>query len=570
MTDPVVIDQYTFLDYKGEFGKGHLDDPVEFWVGEENMRRLRAYMILESYYRNNSREFLNTENVPDPEDEKANRREYGDPFIVVETALSSLLGDDQSIRVPGAEGKTSGPEVEYLKKLLEWAEKERLFQKVEACERSAVKVGDGVYALGWNEKLGRPRLEVWDPGFYFPVWDEEDPSEEFSQIVHIAYDFIRKDSEGKDERFLRRITWELVDLIPEDADDEEADPVALTDRPWNGQETTQTCLMSDMTWKYEDVSKDQSEGPVYTLDLSKAYEIRMEEVDLEIDWIPVVHITNTDTDSGDRFGISVLSPILQIVDDLIGTDTDLQAAAATTGAPPLVIPELLTDGAGDGSIKTYGPGEVLVTGGDGKGAELIDTSKSLDALIKLTDKLLSRMSVNGRIPESLLGRVKPNEVPSGIALTLSFSPHSSMVKAMRMVRKPKYALLLKMVGRFLQQNGDVAEIFPAELHFGSFLPADKQEVMTMITQLYDKKLISLETCIVMMIEAGFPIDEVQEEVKKIQSRDFESAGALNAVSGDVNDGRKYLGLAPITVDETVENPEDPEAQPVEEDDFPVQ
>lgn len=571
---PLVIDQYTFLDYKGTFGKGHLDNPVEFWVGEENMRRLQAYIVLESYYRNNSRSFIDTEGMDDQEaqDIKNGRREYGDPFIVVETALSSLLGDDQSIVVPEADDKgPSSKEVKYLQLLQKWATDERFMQKMDSCERSSVKTGDGVYVLGWNDDLERPRLEVWDPGFFFPVYDDEDPSEEFCKTVHIAYDFERENELGDTEKYLRRITWELVDLVAEgDEDDEDAPVQYKSDRKWNGAKYGATCLMSDMTWKYDDVTKDENEGPIYTLDINKVYETTMDEVDLEIDWIPIVHITNTDTDSGERFGISVLSPILQIVDDIIGTDTDLQAASATTGSPPMVVSGLVQD-SGSGTVKSYGPGEIINTE-DGGSASMVDTSRSLDALIKLCEKLLSRLSVNGRIPESLLGRIKPNEVPSGITLTLSFAPHTAMIRSMRLVRAPKYSLLLKMVGRFYMQKGQVDEIYDAALHFGTFLPADRQETTTMLVALMTAKLISLETAIRMMIEAGFPIDEVQAEVKRIQNKDFAGAAELMAVSGDVNEARKYLGLPPLTtaeIEEEDEADQDPEQPAPDEEQFPA-
>lgn len=556
--DPLVVDQYSFLDYKGAISGGRIPHQPESWIPDDDMRRLRAYMILESYCRNSAREWLNISPSSEGYQEtKDNRREYGDPHIVVQTALSSLMGEDQSVIVEAATGKAPNtPEHEYLTKILEWAgdEGERLVQKMFACEENAVKLGDGVYVLGWSENLGRPVLRVWDPGFYFPVWDEEDPSEEFSKCVHIAYDFERENALGEKEKFLRRITWELVPLV-----DAEGNPASIpeSERPWNGKgDTTETVLFSDMVWRYEDVSKDQSEGPVYTLDLTKAHEVTAEEEDLEIDWIPVIHVTNTSTDAGERFGISVLSPVMQIVDDIISTDTDLQAASATTGSPPLVVPDLAVSADDDNSIRSYGPGEVISTTGDAGGATMIDTSKSLVALTNYVKDLLSRMSVNGRIPESLLGRIKPNEVPSGITLTLSFAPHSSMVRAMRLVRKPKYPLLLKMVGRFFMQNGDIKQIFPARVEFGSFLPAHRQEVTTIIVALFSAKVISLETCVTMMVEAGFPIESIPDEIKRIQERDLEGANTLLGITADVNVARKYLGLPLVpTQQQQVDQPQ---------------
>ena len=539
--EPQIIDQYSFLDYKNTFGDRSLANPVEFWVGAEHMRRLQAYMILESYFRNSAREWLSTDATTEQKD---SRREYGDAHVVVQTALSSLLGEEQKILVPEAADTEEGsPERTHQLALNDWAKKERFIQKLNSCETQACKLGDGVYVLGWNEGMSRPHLEVWDPGFYFPVWDDENPSEEFPSTIHIAYDFMRTHpTTGYEEKFLRRITWELVPLTG---------TIPARQRPWNGEEdTTHTVLYSDMTWRYEDVSKDEAEGPVYTLNISQAYEVEADDVDMEIDWIPVIHVANTDTDSGEHYGVSVLSPILQIVDDIISTDTDLQAASATTGSPPLVVTDLIANADEDNSITSYGPGEVISTTGDGGAATMIDTSRSLVALTGFVKDLLTRMSVNGRIPESLLGRVKPNEVPSGIALTLSFSPHSSMIRSMRLVRKNKYETLLKFVGRFMQQAGQVkGELPAAELHFGTFLPADDRDVMEIVTSLREAKAISIQTAVTILIEAGYPIEEVGAEVEKIQAEDFTGAEALVGITADPNEGLKYLGRPTIAVEE---------------------
>jgi hypothetical protein len=354
----------------------------------------------------------------------------------------------------------------------------------------------------------------------------------------------------------------LVPLVDDDEESENFGELAEADddRPWNGEgPTTHTVLYSDKTWKYEDIGSED-EGQIYHLDLGRVFEIAADEVDMEIDWIPVIHIPNSDVDSGERFGVSSLASVMQIHDDLVSTDTDLQASSATTGSPPLVIADPMLETDEDGSIRSYGPGEVIGTSGDSKGATLIDTSSALDALIKYDDKLLNRLSVNGRIPESLLGRVKPSEVPSGITLTLSFAPHSSMVRGMRLVRGDKYKLFLKMVGRFYMQDGQISEIVPARLHFGTFLPADKSETKELIRSLYEVKAISLETAVKMMMEAGFPIEDLAAEVKLIQESDFEGATQLMGVTADVNIARRYLGLPPITVEAQPEGPLQDEAE----------
>jgi len=256
---------------------------------------------------------------------------------------------------------------------------------------------------------------------------------------------------------------------------------------------------------------------------------------MNIDFIPVVHVPNT-VSLQQHFGTSVLAPVMQILDDVQGTDTDLQAAAATTGTPPIAV----TGRPGQTENQTsYGPGLIFYVG-DGS-ATVLDTSQSLDALLKLKDALLERLSVNSRTPEALLGRVKPNEVPSGIAMTLSFAPHTGLINEMRLVRKEKYRLLFKFVLRMMGKPDTVA----VDWVLGSFLPADRQEAMTMVVQLLGAKAISLETAVQLLAESGIPIDSWVNEIARIEARDVDTAMNLMSLTGDPNTGLSYLGLPPV-------------------------
>jgi len=120
-----------------------------------------------------------------------------------------------------------------------------------------------------------------------------------------------------------------------------------------------------------------------------------------------------------------------------------------------------------------------------------------------------------------------------------------MVREMRLVRKTKYSLLFKMVGRFMLRNGDVEEVFPVELKFGTYLPSDRQETMTIVQNLLTVHGISLETAVALLVAAGFPIEDAATEVLRIQSRDFDGADTLLNATGDVATVRNYLGLSPL-------------------------
>lgn len=533
----VTIDPWSYFDYKAAFGGGATGPS---WVGN-HWRRLRAYQLLESYCRNGAREWLSI--GTDPVD-KTGRREYGDPATIVDTILASVIGDDQSLVTPEAEGET--PEATAQAQhdaLLDWMNKERFTQKMLECERNSVKLGDGVYVLGWSEKKGRPRLRVYDPGFYFPVLDapqDDDPFAEldddgFPRKVHICYEFEQMERNVM-TRYVRRITWELVELDGQIV------------YPWNDKPSSETCLYSDGVWRLGDATNAMD------LDESQA-SWRARDIDLEIDFIPVVHVPNRVSEQ-EHFGTSALAVVMQVLDDLVATDTDLQAASSTTGSPPLVLSGSTAPRDDEGRLASYGPGSVLETG-DGT-ATMIDTSRSLDALLKYDDHMLERLSVNGRIPESLLGRVKPNEVPSGIALTLSFAPHTNMIKEMRLVRKEKYNLLFRMVSRYLLLNGDIDEVHDSFLKFGSFLPADRSETSNIVQQLYTAKVISLQTAISLLVTAGYPIDDAQKELELIQSKDFDGANKLLDATGNPDNVAMYLG---VKVDDNQGVPPDPTAPP---------
>ena len=508
-----VLDQYSVFDYKGSFDSTTSPDILPQWVGE-HARRLHAYSLLHAYVSNASRFWL------EDAANESKRREYGDPFILTETALVSLIGDRQRVVVEGAvastvEGEvdtTTAPAVATQELIEQWIEDEKFYMKMVESERQSIKYGDSVYVLAPDAAKGRPRLHVYDPGFYFPVFDplNREGSEDFPSKVHIAWEF-QMMVDGKEVDFVRRITWELKTVAPYRPDYSDAD-------------VTMNCEYTDAYWRIDQVGKDM------TVAWGSQHAYVTEPMMMNIDFIPVVHIPNG-VALQNHFGTSVLGPVMQILDDIQATDTDLQAAAATTGTPPIAI----TGRSSSNDITSYGPGAVFYCG-DGQ-ATVLDTSKSLTALLELKDALLERLSVNSRTPEALLGRVKPNEVPSGISMTLSFAPHTGMIKEMRLVRKEKYPVLFKFVLRLM----GIKDPPKVNLVMGSFLPADKQEAVSEIVQLMSAQAISLETAVQMLIESGFPIEDMVLEIERIQARDVTTATSLMTLTGDPNTGLKFMG-----------------------------
>jgi hypothetical protein len=630
-TNDLVLDQYVALSFKSALGNRRAAGTlaVPSWVGEENERRLTAYGILAAYLGNAARFYLNVET----ESARDDRREYGDASVIVEGVMDALLGDEQTVVVAGSDlageqdlleeptppvagangvidqaaqeeydaaleefnaAREEAAEAELAlarQELLQtWAEDERLILKLFEAEAAAVGLGDAVYSLGWSSQKSRPRLRVWDPGFYFPVLTDGS-EDDYPTRVHLAWEIADSpNSEAPaDKTRIRRITWELGPIMPlRDAEgefqfDEEGRPRFADDvtfdedreefvrqYPWNADPSNVTCYMTDAIWEIDNLDATIDDfGEARAIYQLNDDGVAIRQLDQNIDFIPVIHIPNTVAEQ-EHFGMSSLSKILQILDDLATADTDLSAASGTTGSPPITISGAVLEIEDERGIserrfvqeptrttKSYGPGTVFETGAEGR-MDILDTSKSLDALIKYATQLLERLSVNSRLPASLLGRIKPSEVPSGIALALSFGPLQSMIRKMRLVRREKYRLLLKFVQRFYQLHGNeeeeaeeertiaegVEQILVAELALGSYLPQDRTAAVTEATGLLKAKAISRTTAIQILIEAGIPIDDAASEIERIESEDIEAAAALVDATGNVDEAARRLGVEP--------------------------
>ncbi|MCX5206863.1 hypothetical protein OG897_36370 [Streptomyces sp. NBC_00237] len=55
--------------------------------------------------------------------------------------------------------------------------------------------------------------------------------------------------------------------------------------------------------------------------------------------------------------------------------------------------------------------------------------------------------------------------------------------------------------------------------------------------------MSLETAVRMLMDAGYPIEDVSEEIGRIQSRAFDAVARLADATGDAAVVGEYLGLA---------------------------
>lgn len=515
MQNDLVLDTWAGLDFKKRAVPTGSDTIVD-WCGDQR-RRLNAYTVLASYQENVSRFFLDV--GADEEDVRDERRELGDAQVIIDTLLSSILGNDVTITCEDEE-------------LLKWAQKRgrqwRIIRKLFQWEEKAIGLGDGVIAMWIDKPKGRVKVRVFDPATYYPVLDGSS-NEEFPKRVHIAWEFDRVDEENHEVRYLRRMTWDLREV----------------------EGGGERCFYSDGEWLVQDlgIHEDydnllETRARWYT----NADGEELHDIDLKVDYIPVVHLPNTQRDDDEHFGKSSLVTVAQILDEIQATDSDLAKGASIAGFPPLAAEGALSevDDRTGKVVETYGPGTVF-----GGNLSTIDTSKSLDALLKYLDKLLARLAVNSHLPESVIGRVRPSEVPSGLAFALGFAPLMAMVYRMRLVREEKYPLVFKFAYGLekaagisgLPEEPDEDTDWPT-FKPGSFLPSDLEYVIKNVTNLLAARprAISLETAVMMLIEAGLPIEDAKEEVDRIRKTDFEAAETLVAATGDEREAYKYLGM----------------------------
>jgi len=525
---PYLNDQYAPLAHIPEL-RGDQTLPGRTWLDQTDRRRLNAYGVLGAY-RTNTRRFHLPESVwqagAETEAGGKNVREYGDPSLLVDTARALLLGDEQTVTLDeGAPENT----VDWLSA---WADSERLTQKLLEGEEHAIGDGDAVYVLGWSPTKGRPRLRVFDPGFYFPDtenrarvtgWDDD----EYPATVHLAWEW--RDDDGT--TWIRRHTWQL----------------RKTEAPWSppyGGTADWVCLyrvvdydtadlLSDVTVHSPDLARKAGTRPVTTPSegLTDGW------MNLGIDFIPVVHVPN-DPATTRTFGRSLLLRIAQILDDLASTDTDL-AAASQAANPNMVL-------TGVSSPETIPVGGSLGLPENAK-ATFVDTSKNLTALTGHVDTLLDRLAVNARLAQALLGRIQPNDVPSGYALELGFAPAKNLLREMRTVRDEKYPLILKFAMRLAQVGGvlPAGELPGATIELGSALPADLPAAIATVKDLLPIQAISTATAVRILQTAGLPIEDAVAEVEAIRNESFEQAYNLVRATGDLGAARKMLGLTPI-------------------------
>lgn len=522
---------------------------VGTWVRPDDQRRLLAYQVLQAYADNVRRHWLpaymwrpgaptETDQVTPSFPPAMQYREYGQAQNLVDSARSLVLGDEQKFRVPDAEPRKNAAgdlvtpaaetlPVAVLDYLEEWADRERLEEKLVETETRAITLGDAVLVLHWDQDVKRARLGGYDPGFYFPDWQAALSTEyigrgwkdlDFPPVVHLAWEWADDDGNV----WVRRTTWRMTRLP------------APRRVPYRAEPAVWTCLYSQADYDLGRIGGRD----VYTFPRGAIRTQVVPEVDLGVDFMPVVYLPNTPPGS-ELWGKSTLTVVAQILDDIASGDTDLAINSEVVASP-----KVFTKGAQ--AAPQPGPGDWMNFFGDGD-MKLLDTSHTLDALMKQADRLRQLLAQHSRLGQVLLGMVGPNDVPSGYSMRLGFASAESLEREMTMVRRRKYALLGKMVASFASANGLIpaGQLPKILMVLGKGLPADRAATIVEVRDALAAHAISTVTAVQMLMESGFPIDDAAVEVARIQAERVDIAIGMVEATGSVEAAARYLGI-PLT------------------------
>lgn len=606
-TEKVVFDPWSGLDHK-EVMRSTFDG-IDEWVPVDDKRRLQAYQVITGYLKSTVRRFL-SRLADDGERENA-WQEFGDPKAIIGRIAAGVVGEDPTIAVIGADTPipdepdirppptepepTGMAEVDavrtnaFTRALQLWVETanaiierwERLIDDrpcltarqdwlrqwaddtgfiallVENETENIVGLGSGIYVLGWDEDRQRPQVEIYEPDAYFPVIDDARPSN-FPERVNLAWGLTRQD--GKDtKRFVRRIAYDLLDIRGLDRSEFElGDPAGYLEDP---EDQTHVSLLTDMTFPVEafrdTTLNDITQGGVPRTIIVDDEAVPLVRYPIGYDFLPVVHATHN-LAARHHFGESPVVGLAQLFDEIQASDTDESMSSRWAARPPAAVSGM-AQASGDTDAERRRNNTIDVRPGswfkvkEGGGVDVIEMAASMEAIRERIKELLKRLSVNGQVPEGLIGRVDASEVPSGLALTLSFTSFEQMVEGARLARQGKYRLLLKMIqriqihhaGGFPNDDGEIeetTEVFPAEVAFGSFMPQDLAGTIQLAKEAVTGFIMSQETAIRFLAENGVDVDDPAAELAAIRFRMGEEAENIGNALGDPQAAADFLGL----------------------------
>ena len=578
------IDIYSGFDHKHAPGGAELPQ----YLSEFAKRRLRHYQVAAAFHRSVSRRTL------DPMSSKASDwREFGEAGMIAERRAAAVIGDQISIRVEGAdvdlpaepiigdepalpdtegepalvairqaryqamlaafienaedsiaeweEQRSTQPRLQVRQdQLREWARRQRLEAKLRELQGELVQpLGEGCVTL--MAKQGEwPDITLWEPDAYHPVFPDGTLTE-FPEKVHLAFEYTKAGQLGE-ENWLRRVTWEMRDIILEGDEDGQLAPRTLLSR---SEPVTRTCVYSDERWNLGDSTTwdennllESLDDPTETGEVEDPITGEMVpavEVDLHLDFIPMVHFPRRML-SLHHHAPSMFVDAAQLLDTIGDCDTDATRASGFTGAPPILAKNVRV-GPTDAGVIRYRPGQMFF-GDEKSDLKALEMGNALERLQNRGESLRDLMYSVMAAPKALVGRdSEQSRDQSGVARETAFTPFVQTIRDARLAADAKHDLLLEFVQRMAIESGAIEgdlEVYPASIELGSFMPNDLQHLIEMIVALAGQELMVPELAFRWLEDAGMDVGDIQILLEALQSRDVDRAEAIAGMLG-----RKY-------------------------------
>jgi hypothetical protein len=481
------------------------------WVPEADKIRIQAYQKYEEIYWSSEEGYLDA------------MRGDNDSPIFMPTARTLINTVDRytapdfnyTITAPGAEpGDTaaSGP-VQIAQLAFEALfTREQFFSKFASNKLKGLYRGDWLWHIIADDlkPLGR-RIKIMavDPGAYFPVYEsdvKEGGDPEKIVRVHLAEPVTLNKQE-----YVSRMTYER-----------------LFDEGGN-----QTAIMrSHAVYKPDEWSGTKA-GPVATI-------LAPEALPPEIPAIPVYHLKNIDPTA--PFGSSELrgleSALLGINQTISDEDLTLSLEGigvyATEGGAP-------RDAQGNETDWIMGPGRVL-TGA--KDLRRITGATNLAAYGEHYGRLIDAVRSALGASDAAVGKVDSATAESGIALALQLAPmiahtkpkdqhivdvHAQMFHDLCFWFTAYEELPLLMNG----ENGETTPAVTVQPTIGNKIPINRKQTLDEVIamRMATPALISMQTAVKVLRDAGFPLEENELELVKKENEDLAN---FNGEQDDAN------------------------------------
>jgi len=457
---------------------------VPRWMPQEAWRRIKAYEVLERLYA--------SADAPVESQSDMTAVRLGTIAYVVQTMRDLTVGGEQRLSVPGAETEGGDTALKTQQDgLADWAERNKLFPKVQEAERLASLLGDAVYRLriGRSEGVKDVKVDVIHPSFVFPVYSNDDELaevalvwEEWKTIRGVDTLVVYKDQYriGPDGFMYETAGWYLYTQVPQ----------------------------------LSDLKLDEFEKTTDGEDIN--------ELNTGLKFIPIYHLPNFWTAS--NFGESDITHVVGIAKELNCTDTDLSAAASLLGIPPMVVAgmkgRIRAGTLQDTDAAKVGPGSVINVDANGGKAEYLDNSNLLKCLLEYYERMEHMLFRNTRLGRLFSGTTdNVRDIESAQAFKTLMASLYARIAQKRTVRKSFYSRLLKGARELFLKIGakDVMTQDKMLLEFGNVLPSDNSDDLKVVSELWaqGKGPISAETAVRLAQKAGSGVVDCNREAADV-------------------------------------------------------